>query len=777
MHKRSSRVAKRSAGVSTSIEALEPRAYLNGVELGAPISSSTGGLSPSSIAVTTASGANADFNGDGKTDLVIADVTDKKVGLYLGNGDGTFQTPVTTAVQANADTLAIADMNGDGKLDIVTGGAGYVSIVQGDGAGGLVLGANIATSVQDIRAIAVADLNGDGRNDIVTASAMSSQIIVPFSAGVVTPAVSADPPSVEALIQQPDGSFVQQNISTMTGLSSMAVGDFNGDGRPDLAFTLQDENAVVVMLNNGDGTFGSPSQYAVGLGPVSLVAADFNGDGKLDLAALNSGVTAQAIPVSGSTSGTISFLAGNGDGTFKAAVGSSIGEVGTNISATMVAAPFNSSDALPDLLINLGGNSSSLPQGVVALNNGDGTFHLGTTVVTGGGTSVGMVAGDLNTGDAFTDVLAADPNALTSLLNVTSQDTTPPTASLSPPSIATPAPASPTYQFTVYFSDDKQLDASTVGANSITVTGPDGTVLPVTLVSRDADNGPHLQPTYQFAFAGQYYGTYTVSAATTGSAAVRDANGNALANSAVGTFDVIPPAQTSFTTTVALTGQFPQSAAASAKGSPVKVTVIAGPGQLGFSHSSDCVVTLAASPTSTFTSNSIILGQMDRRVSTASHSMSVAFKKWNYPSVAGNYFIVATTSLTAVSASSTSSVSVQPATVSLQNLWNGATSNIVRHGRIDFSFQVQNTGTATAKGTLLIDLVATFSGDGAIYPMTQNVRVNIAPGQKQTIHLHVAPKAVPSGTYDLALTLNPLTGFAGTGLTSNTVTSTSSISL
>lgn len=759
MNTRSSRFAKRSGGLFRGVEVLERRAYLNGIELGAPISTPVGGLSPSSISMTTVAGANADFNGDGKTDLVVvSDINNNsKVGLYLGNGDGSFQSPVTAAVQANAGSVAIADMNGDGKLDIVTGGTGSVSIVHGDGAGGLGTATNIATGVTGT-AIAVADLNGDGLMDIVTADASFAFSDPPVVPGA-TQALSSDATTVAVLIQQPDGSFVQQNISP-TVISSIAVGDFNGDGRPDLALTLEQSDAIGIMLNNGDGTFGAATQYPAGDRPVSLVAADFNGDGKLDLASLD-------------TTDTISFLAGNGDGTFKSAVSSLTILSLVNTPAPMVAAHLNSSDTAPDLLLFLPGHVGE-PGGVVALNNGDGTFRFGTDTADANGFEAAVAAGKLKTGDTLNDVVVADLDALTSFFNVTSQDTTPPTASLS--ALPVPEPAAPTVQFTVNFADDKQVDFSTVSANSITVTGPDGTVLPATLI-KAIPVTTSVQATYQITFSGQYYGTYTFTAATSGPGAVRDANGNALANSVVGTFNVLPPAQTSFTTTVALTGQFPQTVAAGAKGSMVKVTVSAGPGQSGFFRPDDCVVTLAASLTNTFTSNSIILGQIERRVSTATHNMTVPFKKWNYPTIAGNYFIVATTSLTVVSASSPNAINVQPVTVSLKNLWSGATSNIVRHGRIDFSFQVQNTGTATANGILLVDLVATAPGYGSIYPMMENVRVNIAPGRTQTIHLHVVPKAVPSGTYDLSLALNPLTGFNGTSITSNIVTGTNSVTL
>jgi hypothetical protein len=128
----------------------------------------------------------------------------------------------------------------------------------------------------------------------------------------------------------------------------VAVGDFNGDGKPDLAVANSSSNNVGVLLGNGDGTFQAAVHYAVGSGPRSVAVGDFNGDGKPDLAVANSDF------ISGI--GSISVLLGNGDGTFQAAVNYAAG----SRPASVAVGDFNG-DGRPDLAVaNLGNNVTIL---------------------------------------------------------------------------------------------------------------------------------------------------------------------------------------------------------------------------------------------------------------------------------------------------------------------------------------------------------------------------------------------------------------------------------
>jgi hypothetical protein len=185
-----------------------------------------------------------DLNGDGHPDLAVAGYSGDEVAVLLGNGDGTFEAPQTFAVGHRPHSIAIADLNNDGKPDLLTAdsGADTVSVLLGDGTGGF--GSATQYAVGRVpKSIAAGDLNGDGNVDVVVGNTAGN-------GDGVTSNPNGD--NVSVLLGNGDGTFGPA-VTYRSGHTpfSVAIGDFNGDGRPDLATANWDDNAVGVLINAG----------------------------------------------------------------------------------------------------------------------------------------------------------------------------------------------------------------------------------------------------------------------------------------------------------------------------------------------------------------------------------------------------------------------------------------------------------------------------------------------------------------------------------------------
>ena len=317
-----------------------------------------------------------DFNGDGKLDLVVGDETGTSV--RLGNGDGTFRSKL--AVASGGPSLA-GDFNNDGKLDFIAGG----SVLLGNGDGTFQLRWSFLPGAP----VGAADFNGDGKLDLVYPG-----IFVLLGKGDGTFSW-VPPPKVSV---GGDGIFNES-------ITSMAAGDFNGDGKPDLAVTSfagSSAQLVSVLLGNGDGSFQQPVNYAVGDQPVSVAVADFNADGIPDL----------AVASYGPFQGGIYVLLGTGNGTFQRGVTFPAG--GNPVSVAI--GDFNQ-DGKPDLVVASQGAGAVL----LLLGNGDGTFRppvdlplpadIGFSFINGSGSSsVAVAVGDFN-GDGKLDIATAYTHA------------------------------------------------------------------------------------------------------------------------------------------------------------------------------------------------------------------------------------------------------------------------------------------------------------------------------------------------------------------------------
>jgi hypothetical protein len=228
--------------------------------------------------------AVGDLNGDGKLDLATANsfFPSNSVSVLLGNGDGSFGATTNSATGSNAKSVAIGDLNGDGKLDLATANSspGTVSVLLGNGDGSFATHTDYVTGT-DSRSVAIGDLNGDGKPDLAVANAGS----FPDYLGTIS-----------VLLGNGDGSFgAKTDHGTGNAPYSVAIRDLDGDGNLDLAAANQygtfpeNDGSVSVLLGDGSGGFAPKTDYVTATGPVSLAIGDVNGDGKPDLATANPG--------------------------------------------------------------------------------------------------------------------------------------------------------------------------------------------------------------------------------------------------------------------------------------------------------------------------------------------------------------------------------------------------------------------------------------------------------------------------------------------------------
>jgi hypothetical protein len=299
------------------VEALENRNLLSFL---APVSYAAGSY-PRSVAV-------GDFNGDGVSDLAVANSGSGTVSVLLGKGDGTFQAAQDYAVGSNPVSVVVGDFNGDGHLDLAVANFydGTVSVLLGNGNGTFQPAQSYGTGDGGYpTSVAVGDFDGDGHLDLALANDYPGS------------------DRVDVLLGNGNGTFQAARSYGVGYALSVAVGDFNGDGHPDLAVAINRQDTVSMLLGKGDGTFQAARSYGVGVYPQSVAVGDFDGDGHLDLVVANT------------LSGTVSVLLGNGDGTFHDAQ-----NYATGIYPTSVAVGDFNGDGFPDLAVVTGDGVSVL---------------------------------------------------------------------------------------------------------------------------------------------------------------------------------------------------------------------------------------------------------------------------------------------------------------------------------------------------------------------------------------------------------------------------------
>lgn len=348
----------------------------------------------------------ADLNGDGIPDLAGVGVNSATV--MLGNANGSFRPRVEFPAGGPAQDLAAGDFNGDGRADLaVSINDPNISLAlltgNGDGTFNAPKTFEVNTTHADSPAIVATDLDNDGRLDVVLTHAISC-FTSPCSAVR----------NITVLLGFGDGTFqFPIDIQVGSGMSRIAVGDFNRDTIKDLAIA-GDQSQLYTLLGVGNGTFLQQPTITLtadtfGVDGTDVDAGDLNGDSIEDLVV--------AIPTNGSRT---AILIGNGDGTFQAA--RILTEPNLLVPQFQVIGDFNR-DRIPDIAITLANGS----RGLMEIRNGvgDGTFRAPVLYAVppplssvGGGT---IVTGDFN-GDGRPDiglpVIGANPG-LAVLLNST----------------------------------------------------------------------------------------------------------------------------------------------------------------------------------------------------------------------------------------------------------------------------------------------------------------------------------------------------------------------